>query len=83
MTDEERIEHLGRQLDDALLRVFDLENKQKSDSMIRYELEEMLKSIYHECLRLKDSGKKPDTDALLKNLSENIKRLFQDFKLNL
>lgn len=83
MTDEERIEDLGRKLDDALLRVFDLENKQKSDSLIRYELEEMLRSIYHECLRLKDSEEKPDTDAILKNLSENINRLFQDFKLNL
>lgn len=83
MTHEEKIEHLERQLDEALLKVFDLENKQKSDSLVRFELEEMLRSIYHECLRLKDSEEKPDTDTLLKNLSENISRLFLDFKLKL
>ena len=42
MTDEEKIERLERQLDEALLKVFDLEHKHKSDSLIRFEMEEML-----------------------------------------
>ena len=83
MTDEERILQLEMQLDDALLKVFDLEKKQKADALVRYELEEMLRSIYYECLRLKESEEKPDAEHLLRNLSENIRQLMEDYKLRL
>ncbi len=81
MTDEQKIQELEQKLDDALLKVFDLEAKQKSDSLVRYELEEILRSIYYECKRLKESEEKPAIDELLGNLSENIRRLFVDYKI--
>ncbi len=83
MTDDEKISELEKQLDDALLKVFDLERKQKTDELIRYELEEMLRSVYYECLRLKGSDEKPDVDSLLHNLSENIRNLMEEYKLRL
>lgn len=83
MNEEEKIARLERDLEDALLRVYELESRQKSDSMIRFELEEMLRSIYHECHRLKESEEKPDIDTLLSNLAENIRRLMIDYKIRL
>jgi len=83
MSEEEKIEELERKLDEALLKVFDLESRRKSDSLVRYELEEVLRSIYHECSRLKASEEKPETDQLLENLAENIRKLFSDYKIRL
>lgn len=81
MNDEQKMQEMEQRLDNALLKVFDLEAKQKSDSLVRYELEEILRSIYYECKRLKESEEKPTIDELLGNLSENIRKMFIDYKI--
>lgn len=84
MDDNDKIEALERQLDEAMAEKYELDRQLKSDSMIRYELEEVIRSIYHECRNiLKQEGQKPDLETVLSNLSENIRKLAKDYNINL
>ena len=87
---ENKIEALEGKLDDALLAKFDLELKQKSDSLLRYEMQEMIRNIYHECKNLSEpdaneryAEEKPDLETVLKNLSENIRIFAKDYNIDL
>ena len=85
---EAKIKELESKLDDALLAKFDLELKQKSDGMMRYELEEMIRNIFHACKNVSESEEnrheeKPDLDTVLKNLSENIRIFAKDYNIDL
>ncbi len=87
---ENKIEDLENKLDDALLAKFELELKQKSDSLLRYEMQEMIRNIYHECRNLSEPDieerhleQKPDLATILKNLSENIRIFAKDYNIDL
>jgi len=85
---EAKIEVLESQLDDALLAKFNLELQQKSDSLLRYEMQEMIRNIYHECKSLsvteeRQYEEKPDLETILKNLSENIRIFAKGYNINL
>lgn len=85
MNDTEKIEELEKKLDVALAKVFELESQQKRDGMIRYELEEFVRSIYYECRNLleEESGEKPSLEKVLGNLSENIRKMAGDYHIDL
>ena len=85
MSDAERIAELEKRLDVALAKVFELESQQKRDVMIRYELEELIRSIYHECRNLlkEESDEKPSLEKVLENLSINIRRMARDYQIDL
>jgi predicted DNA-binding protein (UPF0278 family) len=65
MDDAEKIAELERQLVEALLKVYELEKKVKANSLLRYDMEEILRGLYRECIQLKESEDKPDIDTLL------------------
>jgi predicted nucleic acid-binding Zn-ribbon protein len=85
MNEAEKIEELEKKLDAALAKVFELESQQKRDGMIRYELEEFVRSIYYECRNLleEESEVKPSLDKVLGNLSENIRKMARDYHIDL
>jgi hypothetical protein len=85
MNEAEKIEELEKKLDAALAKVFELENQQKRDGMIRYELEEFVRSIYYECRNLlkEESEEKPSLEKVLGNLSENIRKMARDYHIDL
>jgi chromosome segregation ATPase len=83
--DQEKIQQLERELDEAMAKVFDLENRVKRDVLLRYELEEMLRSIYRDCrevLKAKEE-EKPTLEKVLEHLSENIRKLARDYRFDL
>ncbi len=85
MEDLEKIQQLEKELDEAMAKVFDLENRVKRDGLLRYELEEMLRSIYRDCrevLKAKEK-EKPTLEKVLKHLSENIRKLARDYRFDL
>ena len=84
MDDNDKLAELEKQLDDAMAEKYELERQLKFDSMIRYELEEIIRGIYRECRNiLKDEGEKPDLETVLSNLSENIRKLAKDYNIEL
>jgi hypothetical protein len=85
MNEAEKIEELEKKLDAALAKVFELEGQQKRDGMIRYELEEFVRSIYYECRNLlkEESEEKPSLEKVLGNLSENIRKMARDYHIDL
>ena len=85
MEDLEKIQQLEKELDEAMAKVFDLENRVKRDGLLRYELEEMLRSICRDCrevLKAKEK-EKPTLEKVLKHLSENIRKLARDYRFDL
>lgn len=85
MKEAEKIEVLEKKLDAALAKVFELESRQRRDAMIRYELEELVRSIYHECRNLlkEASEEKPPLEMVLENLYKNIRRMAKDYQIDL
>lgn len=81
--EEDKLEELERKLDDALVKVYELEARLKTEASVRFEFEEMLRSIYYESQSLKGAAEQPDGGTLLANLSANIERLFADYKIKL
>ena len=81
---EEKIEELELKLDEAMTKVFELESKNKREELIRYELEEFIRNIYHECRNiLKSEDEHPSLENVLENLSENIRKMAKDYHIRL
>ena len=84
MDNPESIDKLEQKLDEALAKIFDLEAKQKKDALIRYELEEFIRNIYHECRNILTSEEEnPSLENVLENLSENIRKMAKDYHIHL
>lgn len=85
MEDSEIIELLEKKLDEALAKVFDLESRIKRDGLVRYELEEIIRSIYRECRNIlkNEEEEKPELEQVLTHLSENISKMAKEYNINL
>jgi hypothetical protein len=85
MEDSEKIELLEKKLDEALAKVFELESLTKRDGLVRYELEEIIRSIYRECRNIlkNEEEKKPTVDQVLTHLSENIRKMAKEYRIDL
>lgn len=85
MEDQEKIRQLEKELDEAMVKVIDLENRAKRDSLLRYELEEMLRSIYRECRNIlkSEEEEKPELEQVLTHLSENIRKMAKEYHIGL
>ena len=85
---EAKIVVLENKLDEALLAKFELEQKQKIDGLLRFEMQELLRNIYHACHNLTETEsnrheKKPNLEIVLNNLSQNIRIFAKDYNINL
>lgn len=85
MDDQDKIQQLEKELDEAMVKIFDLENRLKRDGLLRYELEEMLRSIYRACREILKSKEeeKPTLEKVLENLSENIRKMAREYRFDL
>lgn len=85
MEDSEKIELLEKKLDEALLKVFELENRAKRDGLVRYELEEFIRNIYRECRNIlkNEEEEKPTLEQVLTHLSENIRKTAREYYIEL
>jgi hypothetical protein len=84
MNTAEKYDELEAKLDEAMLRIYELEIQQERDRLVKYELQDFIRSIYHECRNLmKSEGQDLTLEEVLANLSENIRVMARDYRIDL
>jgi hypothetical protein len=84
MEQSKQREALEQKLDEALLKVFDMERQIQRDRLLRYELEEFIRSIFRDCKQLLASEEeKPSLENVLENIIENIRKLQKEYNIHL
>jgi predicted metal-dependent hydrolase len=77
-------DRLEQQLEEAHGRIYELESQLKRDSLIRSELEELVREIHLACQSiLHTEDKKLTLEEAMGNLSENIRKLAKDYNIQL